>query len=43
MKKPNDQKLPKGKSESKKTNNIPMGYHVMPDGKVMKNSAHKKR
>ena len=26
----------------KPTNKIPKGYHKMPDGKIMKDSAHKK-
>ena len=36
-------KLPKSKSESKpKKAKMPKGYHMMPDGKMMKNSAHKR-
>lgn len=26
----------------KKSGNIPKGYHKMPDGRIMKDSAHKK-
>ena len=29
-------------SERKKGGTVPKGYHKMPDGKIMKNSAHKK-
>ena len=29
-------------SERKKGGAVPKGYHKMPDGKIMKNSAHKK-
>lgn len=27
---------------SKKSNKIPKGYHKMPNGRIMKDSAHKK-
>ena len=34
----------KSSSKKKKTSgNIPKGMHRMPDGRLMKNSAHKKR